>query len=318
MNGKKALKTALKVSAAAAGTVLAAGAAVYEGALNRKLNAFFIRKFDKPDEEQTALYAGENRADAQTWFTENKGEDRTLTTEKTGRIHAYVIPAETDSHKWAVLCHGYNGAPEGTAVYAVHYHALGYHCVSPAMRGWGNDETAYCSMGWRDQDICRAWIDWIVAMDPGAQIVLHGYSMGAVTVMLATGKDLPENVKAAACDCGFTACEAQFRHVIGSFTGLPAFPLLNAVSLIAKLRGNLDVKRNRPIDAVARSKTPTIFLHGTADDFVPYPMMRELYDACAAPKTMQPIEGGQHASSVMKDPDTYWRAVDAFLDAYVS
>ena len=309
----KAAKYVIKAGIGAGALILGAGALVYEGALNTKINRFFVEKFDKPDPEQAANYSGDVYDDTQRWFAEHKGEDITVTTEKTGRIHAYVIPSETPSHKWALLNHGYNSAPSSTAVYARHYHGLGYNCVCPSLRGWGNDETHYCSMGYRDKDLCLAWIDYITMLDPDAQIVIHGYSMGAVTTMLTTGEKLPDNVKAAVADCGFTSCREQFAHVIKTYAHLPAFPLLNAVNLVSVLRGNFDVRKNVPLDAVRRSVTPTIFLHGTADDFVPFTMMDRLYEACAAPKAKQPIEGGLHATAVMKDPVVYWKAVDGFL-----
>ena len=307
---------AKKLAIAGAGVsaaVLGAGALVYECALNTKVNRFFINLFDKPDPEQTALYNGDTYGGAQAWFEEHKGEDQTITTEKTGRIHAYIFPADAPSKKWAVCCHGYNSAPSSTALFVKHYHDMGFSCICPSLRGWGNDETRYCTMGWHDKDILIAWVNEIVRRDPEAEILMHGYSMGAVTTMLATGEPLPPNVKAAVADCGFTNCWEQYSHVIKSYTGLPSFPLLNAVNLVSILRGNFNIRKNSPIDAVARSVTPTVFLHGTADDFVPFAMMEPLYNACAAPKAMQAIEGAFHATASVKDPELYWKTVDGFI-----
>ena len=293
--------------------VMGAGALIYECAMNTRIYSKFIGLFDHPDPAQTALYTGDDYADGQSWFAKNKGEDKVITTEKTGRVHGYVIPAEGPSHRWALLLHGYNSAPEGTALFARHYHEQCFHGVVPSLRGWGNDETHYCTMAYFDKDVALAWLDYIIAVDPQAEVVIHGYSMGAATTMLCTGENLPANVKAAVSDCGFTSAYEQYAHVVKSYTGLPSFPLLNAFNAVSILRGNADFRKCRPIDAVARSVTPTIFLHGTADDFVPYALMDRLYEACAAPKAKQPIQDAMHATSVVKDPDTYWKAVDGFL-----
>lgn len=309
----KIAKTLVKAGVGAGAAILGAGALVYECALNTRVNSFFINLFNKPDPAETEIRSGDLYAGAQAWFDEHKGADQTLVTGKTGRIHAYIIPADTPSKKWAVCCHGYNSTPKGVAVFAQHYHSMGFHCVCPSMRGWGNDETSYCTMGWHDKDLLLAWVNEIVRREPEAEILLHGYSMGAVTVMLATGEPLPPNVKAAVEDCGFTACWEQFSNVIKAYTGLPAFPLLHAVNLVSMLRGNFDVRKNRPIDAVRRSVTPTAFLHGTADDFVSFSMMEPLYNACAAPKVMQAIEGAFHSTASVKDPVLYWKTVDGFI-----
>ncbi len=310
-----AVKKIVKLGVGAAAAVLGAGELVYEFAHNKRVNRFFISLFDRPDPavQEEPVAQTEDVEVRPDWFETHKGDDKVIVTDATGPIHAYIIPAGEPSHKWAVLCHGYNSSPGSTAVYAEHYHDLGYNCICPSMRGWGNDETDYCTMGYYDKDICMAWIDYIVVTDPDARIVLHGYSMGAVTVMLATGEKLPAQVKAAVEDCGFTSCWEQYAHVIKTYTKLPPFPLLYAVNAASMLHGKADIRKNVPIDAVRRSVTPTVFLHGTADDFVPFEMMDRLYEACAAPKVKQAIEGGAHAEAVFKNPDLYWKTVDDFL-----
>lgn len=313
----KTVKALFGASAAATAAVMGAGALIYEGALNTRVNRFFVERFKKPTDKQDDVYGGDLYVGAQRWFSENKGEDVAITSPGTGRIHAYLFHPAEETHKWAICCHGYNSAPSSTAVFAKHFYEKGFHCVCPSLRGWGNDETSYCSMGWRDKDVLLAWIRYAVAEDPDAEILLHGYSMGGVTTLLATGEALPPNVKAAVSDCAFTTCWEQFTNVMRSYAHLPPFPLLYAVNAVSKLRGNFDFRKNAPIEAVRRSVTPTVFLHGTADDFVSFSMMDRLYEACAAPKAKQAIEGGLHATAVAKDPDTYWAAVDAFLEGRI-
>ena len=313
MKGMSAVKTMLKLGAGTAAAVMGAGALVYECALNTKLNGFFVNLFDdRADVSETQAGDGGNPREP-GWFDRYKGDDQVITTETTGRIHAYIIPAEKPSHKWAILCHGYNSGPASVGVFAEHYRPLGFNCICPSLRGWGNDEKRYCTMGYHDKDILLAWIDDVVKADQDAEILLHGYSMGAVTVMLATGEPLPHQVKAAVCDCGFTSCWEQYANVIKLYAKLPAFPLLHAVNATSMLRGNFDIRKNVPIDAVRRSVTPTVFLHGTEDHFVPFAMMDRLYDACGAPKAKQAIAGADHAQSVYVDPALYWKTVDSFL-----
>ena len=308
-----AVKKIIKAGVGAAGAVLGAGALVYECALNTKLNGFFVDLFDDRSDVETVQSADGVPPREPGWFDRHKGDDQVITTEATGRIHAYIIPAQQPSHKWAILCHGYNSGPASVGVFAEHYRPLGYNCICPSLRGWGNDEKRYCTMGFHDKDILLAWIDYVVQADREAEILLHGYSMGAVTVMLATGEALPPQVKAAVCDCGFTSCWEQYANVIKLYAKLPAFPLLHAVNATSMLRGNFDIRKNVPIDAVRRSVTPTVFLHGTEDHFVPFAMMDRLYDACAAPKAKQAIAGADHAQSVYVDPALYWKTVDGFL-----
>ena len=62
---------------------------------------------------------------------------------------------------------------------------------------------------------------------PDGKIVLYGISMGAATVMQASGLPLPESVVGIVEDCGFTSAYEEFRHMLKSMAHLPGFPLLN-------------------------------------------------------------------------------------------
>lgn len=311
-------KKVIKTGAAAGAAVFGIGALVYEGALNTTVLSFFKKTFHKEEPEKQVLYDAPYHTSAVKWFNENKGDDRVVYDEKCGNAHAYMIPADKPSKKWAVLPHGYSSSPEGTSVYAMEYHNMGFNVICVSMRGFANDENHYCSMGWHDKDIVMAWIKKIVIDDPDAEILIHGYSMGAATTLLCTAeKDLPANVKCAVSDCSFTSVYEQYKYVLKYNASIPAFPLLDAANIISKLRNNFDFKETAPIEAAKLSSTPTIFVHGTADDFVPYFMLDKVYDACAAEKEKFSVEGAAHAVSVLKDPELYWKNVKAFIGKYI-
>ena len=61
------------------------------------------------------------------------------------------------------------------------------------------------------------------------------------------------------------------------------------------------------------SKTPTLFIHGVSDDFVPATMMAELYEAARCPKDFLWVPKAGHAESVSVDTKLYWDTVDGFV-----
>lgn len=69
--------------------------------------------------------------------------------------------------------------------------------------------------------------------------------------------------------------------------------------------------------AVAQSKVPILFIHGSADDFVPCSMSRENYDACASEKALLIIPGATHAMSYYYDTPAYTKAVTDFLKKHI-
>ncbi|MDE6955054.1 MAG: alpha/beta hydrolase, partial [Oscillospiraceae bacterium] len=72
-----------------------------------------------------------------------------------------------------------------------------------------------------------------------------------------------------------------------------------------------------PVQAVARSRTPTLFIHGVADDFVPAAMMGKLYQAARCPKSFLWMPDAGHAASVGTNETLYWTAVSTFLQDYL-
>ena len=59
---------------------------------------------------------------------------------------------------------------------------------------------------------------------------------------------------------------------------------MNVSSLVAKIKAGYFLGDASAIKQVKNSKTPILFIHGDEDDFVPYYMMDELYDATSSEK----------------------------------
>ena len=66
--------------------------------------------------------------------------------------------------------------------------------------------------------------------------------------------------------------------------------------------------------ALSANETPVLFIHGTADDFVPPFMTLANYEACHAPKELLLVNGARHAMSFYTDEARYRHAVTAFLE----
>ena len=318
------MNKALKVFA---GSALGVGAAtaglcelIYQGVLNIPLHRKIMGTgiFNNPEEqklwdENEILLAGRK------WFDELAPKDTMLQSRLGHDIFCNIIPAEKETHNWAVVIHGYGDCPRGMSHYAWKYHTLGCNVLLPHMIGHDSDPEKYCSMGARDHILVVDWINEIVRRDPQAVIVLHGVSMGSATTMLVTGDPLPENVVAAVADCGYTSCWDEYASQIGAIFHLPVFPFLDMINFISKnVHHNFDFKECSPLEAVKRSKTPTFFVHGEADTFVPYTMMEPLYNACAAEKDKLSVPGAFHAVSAFIDNDLYWDRILAFLQKYIT
>ena len=198
----------------------------------------------------------------------------------------------------------------------VYHDVYGMNVVLPDLRGHGKSEGTYVGYGYHDRLDLITWIDRILGIDPDAVIILHGISMGAATCMMATGEKLPSNVKACIEDAGFSTAIEEFAHVYSTLKQKPPISsdvLLPILRQIGKVRAGYDLNDAAPIEAVKRSVTPTLFIHGEADKFIPCSMMYKLFEAAACEKMCMVVPGADHVMSVVKDPEGYWAKVEMFL-----
>ncbi|HAG70022.1 MAG TPA: hypothetical protein DCL38_08615 [Lachnospiraceae bacterium] len=133
------------------------------------------------------------------------------------------------------------------------------------------------------------------------QIILHGVSMGAATVMLMSGKLLPNNVVFAVADCGYSTLKGELLHSLEN-NHYPASVSYKLFRTAAKLQAGFDPDECNPIEGVEQSNIPVLFAHGEADDFVPFDMVYANYEACPSPvKKLITVPNAVHAQAFHAD-----------------
>ena len=74
----------------------------------------------------------------------------------------------------------------------------------PDQRAHGRSDSYTITMGAQERYDARAWAYWASVRSSGkVPIFLMGVSMGAATVLLASGLDLPDSVHGIIADCGY-------------------------------------------------------------------------------------------------------------------
>lgn len=252
---------------------------------------------------------------------ENDGRLQTVNIQSADNLELtgfyYQNDQNEDSHDWAIVIHGYRSSHHGMTDYAQHYYDAGYQVLAPDLRACADSEGDYTGMGWLDrQDILR-WIDWIIAQDPQADIVLHGVSMGAATTMMTSGEETPEQVKVFIEDCGYTSVQDIFGSELKVRFKLPRFPVLYSASLFARHKAGYGFAEASALEQVRKCDKPMFFVHGTADDFVPFWMERVLYEAKPGDnKELVEVQGAGHGLSMYLMGEEYWDHVFSFIDRY--
>ncbi|PAB02090.1 alpha/beta hydrolase [Enterococcus canintestini] len=254
---------------------------------------------------------------ALTWF---KGSTRTnwyLTSQDGLKLRGIYLPAENESHKTAIIAHGYMGDAESMYQFAGMYHELGYNVLVPDARGHGESQGDYIGFGWPERKDYVQWIDRVLTQNGEDEtIVLHGVSMGAATVMMTSGEKLPANVKAIVEDCGYSSIKAELVYQYQQMFNLPTFPIIQVTNLVTRLRAGFFFTEGDVTKQLEKNKTPMLFIHGSDDTFVPFSMLDEVYAATSAPKEKWVVDGAEHAESYSKNPERYKEKVKSFLSLY--
>lgn len=264
-----------------------------------------------------AEYNDKNLNDAQKWLEEKSNySDKYIESYDKLQLHSYVVTQ--NSNKWAIVVHGYGGSGKLMSDKSKYFYDMGYNVLIPDLRGHGKSEGDYIGMGWKDRLDIISWINFIIKENPNAEIVLHGTSMGAATVLMTSGENLPSNVKAIVADCAYTSAWDEFSYQLETYLKVPSYYILNVTNMVTKLKAGYSLKEASALESVKKATVPILFIHGDKDKFVPYSMMDKLYDATNSPKEKLTIDGGEHANSDLVSPFLYWLTVEDFLNQYVT
>ncbi|EPR09485.1 alpha/beta hydrolase [Ruminiclostridium papyrosolvens] len=234
-------------------------------------------------------------------------------------LQGYYLSAESPSINTVILSHGYSSKGLWMGLYAKLYNMLGYNVLMPDSRGHGSSEGNYIGFGWVDRKDYLKWIDFVIKKSgPDTNIVLHGVSMGGATVLMTGGENLPSNVKAIVSDCAYTSVKDELSYQMERMYHLPSFPLLNVTSIITKIKAGFTFEEASALKQVKKSKTPTLFIHGGNDEFVPTSMVNELFEACSSEKELFIVPGAGHGAALDADPDGYIAKVKDFTEKYIN
>ena len=251
------------------------------------------------------------------WIRDFDAEDVYIKSFDGLRLHARLFCPENPKAT-IIMCHGYRSSGYNDfADYAEFIYNKGYRLLIIDQRATCSSEGKYIGMGVLERYDCRAWVDEINARFPGEPIYLQGVSMGAATVLMTTGLDLPENVRGVIADCGFTSPRAIFSDVMKKSYHLPPEPFMAIITLLIKIIAKYDANYSAE-DALKTNKLPLIIIHGEADGFVPHYMSEK---NVAAAKNCEvefiSVPGADHARSYLCDMENIRAKAVEFLEKHL-
>lgn len=264
---------------------------------------------NKPTPKTDPLYEDEVAFDGlfkEVLWMENQGV----------RQDAWYVKADTPTNKTVVIVHGFSQSKEKMKAYGWLFHELGYNVLMPDNVAAGDSQGRIIGYGWNDRLNLIKWTKLLTERNSKSQITWFGLSMGAATVMMASGEEIPSQVHQMIEDAGYTSVWDELSYQAKEMYNLPAFPILYGVSSLSKLRAGFSYGQANSVEQLKKNKVPMLFIHGDKDDFVPTSMVYENYQATKGPKELYIVKGASHAKTLAKDKIAYREKIQAFLEKY--
>ena len=274
------------------------------------------------DIERTRHKADSLLPGSTAWYDGLKAQgilkDTTIVGYRDFKVHACYVPAldPANAQGTAIVVHGY-GDNHLVFLYLVRMYRdeFNYNVLFPDLQYHGYSEGDHAQMGWYDRLDVEKWIEVAHGIFQDDFMVLHGVSMGGATVMMTSGDPLPDYVRAFVEDCGYSSVFIQFNNNRKeSFRFIPP-DVLQSASVVTRNRYGWGFWEASSLKQLAKCDRPMLFIHGDADDFVPFDNLQKNFDAkIHGYKEMWAVPGALHANSFAKYPEEYKRRVHDFLE----
>lgn len=292
---------------------LATGLYIFRSTVTRELHDI---------EKSYTRYVENNLFDEALYNSASK-EDITLKSFDGLNLTSTLIMNENPTNKFIVLVHGVSICYVGSLKYFDIFYRNGFNVLIVNQRRHGKSEGKYSTYGFYEKYDINMWIEYLKSRF-GNDIILglHGESMGAGTVMETL--PLNDSIKFVIEDCGYS----NFHELIG-FQITHEYknrlirkilrPSLLFANFFMKTKAKFSMKKIVPIDIVASTSLPMMFVHGKEDYFVPWYMAVDLYKAkTKGYKELYLVEGAKHAEALEVNKILYEKKIMTFIEKALS
>lgn len=263
-------------------------------------------KFEKEYEEGKA------------WCKEQPMRDCYIRSRDGLRLHAGYLPAE-NAERIVLLSHGYKGSGFGDFAYTAQFlHENRCDLLFIDQRCCGESEGKYITFGAKEQQDVQDWTWYLAKRNKNRlPVYLYGESMGAASVLMASGSTLPREVKGLIADCGFRSMKGQIQDMAANWfhlkwTGL----LLFRLELFCRTFAGFRMKEADTAEAMKKNRHPVLFFHGMKDTYVLPENTVHNYSLCCAPKELVLVPEARHLCSAYEAPELYRKKLLEFFRKY--
>lgn len=220
-----------------------------------------------------------------------------------------------NSHFWILAIHGYRSYGKRDMGYpALRFFHHGFNVLVPDLRAHGKSTGNKIGLGWLERKDIETWIKKITEVDPKAEIILFGGSMGGAAVLMTSGDKLPNNVKIIIADSAYDSIDKLFRDKLKHQFHFPTWPIVEFTNHYIKKYLGFSVADASTVKQLKKNKRPLLLLHGTKDKFVPHKALYPNLEASQGFKEGVLFKNAPHLSSWIWDERKYFDTVFNFIN----
>jgi pimeloyl-ACP methyl ester carboxylesterase len=234
-------------------------------------------------------------------------------------LRGWLLRPTAGNGNAAIVLHGLADNRLGMTGYAELLLAHGYTLLLPDARAHGLSGGELATYGLLEREDIHRWVDFLLAVAHPRSVYGMAESMGAAELL----QSLPEGTQfcAVVAESPFST----FREIAYDRMGQPFHmgpwagrillrPMVEIAFLRVRSKSGLDMQRESPEGAVARSHIPVLLVHGQIDGNIPVRHSRALRRA-APQSVLWEVPGADHCGAIAVAPREFETRVLGWFDA---
>lgn len=231
-------------------------------------------------------------------------------------LHGKLLKAE-NPQRVILAMHGYSSRPDRDfSLTCEHLYKTGCTVLFADQRAHGLSDGRFTSLGINERYDCLCWLRYILSHISGElPVYLYGISMGAATVLMASGKITSPRVCGIIADSPFTSPVERISLALKKY--------LPQKTDIPRVTEQLDrfIMKNADFslydfsvgEALKSLSRPLLLFHGRNDSINPFSMAEKIFTDCKGEKTFVIFENSKHMQGIFDEKERYLNALDDFF-----
>ena len=230
-------------------------------------------------------------------------------------LKGWLIKAEGNK-KTVIFGHGYGRNRLQTDVPLIEIvedlNKKGVNVVMFDMRNSGDSQTALTTVGYNEAyDLLGAYDYVIGRSDISNDVILEGFSMGAVATILAVEKE--PAIKKAIADAPFADLRMYMSEKLTIWSKLPSFPFNYTCIQLTPFISDINISEVSPMNKVKNLKdTKILLIHGLNDNDIDVKNSHLIADKYNNAKIIE-FPNADHVKSFASNKELYLKTIEEFI-----